>query len=373
MRIVDRYLTGRWVKPFLGALSIFLVLFILIDFFGLVEDLLEHRPSVVSVLQYLLFRTGYGIFFLTPMALLVGGFWTTYGLRKHNEWTISQLTGTAPVEVLRGPLVAIGLLTVILILVNCFLMPEIAQKVQQLDDYTLKNRDPKTPVYRNIHSNLPDGRTIRINVFDPRKRRISGVTISRKTETEINLRIDAAEGTYDPQRGWVLNNVRIRKIGRSGNVKSSGLEERVIPLAPPDVLATVMRMDPRQNDINPVEYRLKDLFTSLTYRSERNMNATTERILLHWKVAFPLTNFVLGLFGLIVGLRTQLGRAGGVGTCLILGLGYWILFSLSVSWGKITGPLFTNLEIFPLVFVYGPTVLALVGVYGVWTLGSEQI
>lgn len=373
MRIVDRYLAARWLKPFVSALTIFLVLFLLIDFFGLMDKILQHDPPVGTILEYLVYRTGYAIFFLSPMALLVGGFWMTYGLRHNNEWTICQLTGTAPTEILRGPLAGLALVTVLLIVANCFLMPEVARRVERLDDYTLKNRRKDPPVYRNVHTNLPDGRTIKIGRFDPKKALIRDITISKKTETKINLRLDAPRGHYNSKTGWVLRNVNVRRIKPSGEVITSREKRKIIPLAPPSVLATVMKLDPRRNDVNPVEYSLRDLYTSINYRDKRSMNATTERILLHWKFGFPLTNFILGLFGLIVGLRTNLGRAGGVGVCLLFGLSYWIVFSLSISWGKITGPLMTDLRILPLSFVYAPALLGLAAAYAVWRFFSEQL
>lgn len=372
MRIVDRYLSLQWLKPITGALMIFLVLFLLIDFFGLVEQLLEHRPSPALVLKYLVYRTGYAIFFLSPMALLVGGFWMAFGLRKNNEWTVCQLTGSIPVEILRAPLAGMIVITLVLILVNCYFMPGISQQVELLDDYTLKNKTRETPVYHNIHSNLPDGRTIRMSKFVPDKKLIRGITISKKSGTKITFRLDSPEGHYEPGTGWVLQDVRSRKIKQSGEVITSRIGDKVIPLAPPSVLSTVLKMDPRRNDANPVQYTMEDLNTSIQYREKRNMNATTERILLHWKFGFPMTNFIMGLVGIIVGLRTRFNRAGGVGLCLLLGLGYWILFSLSISWGKVTGPLLEELRILPLVFVYGPALIGLGVAYYFWFHYSEQ-
>ncbi|MFB6344669.1 MAG: LptF/LptG family permease [bacterium] len=370
--IIDRYMSVNWIKPVLGSISIFLVLFLLIDFFGLMGQILEHQPGTSVVISYLLYRTGYGIFFLTPMALLIGGFWTTFGLRKNNEWTICQLTGTSSANILRAPITALVILTVLMIIANCLIMPTIAQNVEILDDYTLKNRSKPTPVFRHIHTKLPDGRTVKIGRFDPGQATIRNITVSKKKGTKIVLRWDSPSGIYTPGSGWTLKNVTVRTIGSSGDVTTSRAREKLIPLAPPEILSVVTKLNSRSNELDPIQYSFEDLYTSINYNTKRGLNTTEERILLHWKFGFPLTNSVLGLIGLMVGLRTKLSRAGGVGLCLLLGLGYWIFFSFSVSWGKVTGPLLGSLNIVPVIFVYGPAIVSLAGAYTVWVSFSEQ-
>lgn len=87
------------------------------------------------------------------------------------------------------------------------------------------------------------------------------------------------------------------------------------------------------------------------------MNAAPEKIYLHWKYGFPLTNPVLGLLGFLIGFRSKLDKTRGIGVCLLLGFSYWILFNLSISLGKSvpTTGMLSNLP--PFLYVYLPSFL----------------
>lgn len=366
MNTLDRLYLAKWVKPTFGALVTFVLLFLLVDVFGLVEDLIANWAGTTALARYLLFRTGYAIFFLSPMAFLIGGFWMSQTARRQQEWTVSLLGGRSPLYLLRAPVLTLAGATVLLMAANVFLMPYVSSQVENLREFTFEGKSTKKTIYRQIHLRLVDDRTVRIEEFSPTDNTIEGITVSTGSGANLTSRIDAESGTYRPGSGWNLESVNVRTFDTKGNVTTEKHRNRILPMPPPRVLDQVLTVDPGRSGRQPVEYSYRNLNQAIQFKHKRRMNAVPEKIFLHWKFGFPLTNLVLGLLGLAVGFRTNLGRAGGIGLCLLTGFGYWILYSFAVSLGKSARVSGFGSEYVHLAYVYGPPLIVLVGTYLYW-------
>ncbi len=160
--------------------------------------------------------------------------------------------------------------------------------------------------------------------------------------------------------------VKERTFTNRGSVRIEAQSNRVLPLPPPSVLEQVLQADPGRSDRNPVEYFFSNLNRSINFKSNRRMNALPEKIFLHWKFGFPLTNLVLGLLGLAIGFRGGLGRSAGIGACLLVGFGYWILYSLAISTGKSVRVSGVLTEYVHFLYVYSPPSVVLVITYLFW-------
>lgn len=366
MNTLDRLYLKKWFLPTLGTMVTFVLLFLIVDVFGLLEDLMANWPGTVLLFRYLLFRTGYAIFFLSPMAFLIGGYWMSETARRQQEWTVSLLGGRNPLYLIKAPLVALTGATLVFILANIFLMPHVAAEVNHLRDYVFEGETPDPVIYEEIHLRLMNNRTVRIDRFRPDEQTMTGIIISERKGSRIPHRIDAKNGTYRPGTGWEMTDVEERNFegGQAGRAQSQ--PDRVLPVPPPDVLAQVLRADPGRSDRNPIEYVYSNLKQSIQFKANRKMNALPEKIFLHWKVGFPLTNLVLGLLGLAIGFRGNLGRATGIGVCLLVGFGYWILYSLAISTGKSARVTGVWAKYVHLLYVYGPPLVILGGTYVFW-------
>jgi lipopolysaccharide export LptBFGC system permease protein LptF len=365
MNTLDELFLKDWLKPSLGALLTFVLLFLLVDIFGLVEDLINNWPGMIIFGQYLILRLGYAIFFLSPIAFLIGGFWMSHGIRRNQEWTVSLMSGQHPAILLRAPLVFLAIATIALTTASVWLMPTVSHEMNHLKDYTFEGKKPVPPDYHNIHLQLIDGRTMTIDHFLPSKNILRGIVIYNRSESKLLQRTDAQKASYRPGTGWILSSPTIRSFQKN-TVKQTKRNQIIIPLVPPQSLARILASDPARSDRNPVEYFVSNLSQTIQFKERRHMNSVPEKIFLHWKFGFPLTNIVLGMFGFAIGLRTKLGRSAGIGVCLLTGFGYWILFSLSTSLGKSSYTTGLLSAYVPLLYVYLPALLFLAGTAYVW-------
>lgn len=358
MNILDRYFVRRWAGYVLATLTVCLLLFLLGELFGLMDHVLDRSPSPWTLLSYLLHRIVYLVYFLVPLALLIGGFWFLHVLRERNEWTVVLTAGATPVRVLRWPLLGLVILFAAAVVHGILIMPSSGERMERLREQAIKGKPAPSRRYRSVHLKLRDGRNITFDLFLPEAGRIRNVRVTRKRRNRIVERWDASMGHYDPGSGWILRDVLVRRFREDGRLERREESRRGLQLEPPGVLATVLRNNPRRQDLHPSRYALGELLTAVRFRTERGMNTLSERVYLHWKFGFPLVIPLLGLGGILMGLYSGLGRTTGIGACLLGGFGYWLLYNTILALGQSPGlqshPLLAAWA--PLAAVYGPPV-----------------
>lgn len=373
MLILDRHFLVRWMRLFLASLSVCLLLILLADLFGLIDHFIDQKPSPSVVLLYVVYRVGYLLFFLLPLGLMIGGYLFLHTVREHNEWTVVLGAGVSPPRLLRAPLLTLVLLTLAAVAYGLVIVPGIAERMETFREQRIKGKPSPSTRFKNVHLKLPDGRILTLGMLDPNLQRIRDLRLTRKRNNRIVERWDAKRGTYNPTEGWTLHEVLIRRFRPSGRVVETEHERRKLQLEPPSMLRTVLLNDPRRRDQHPSYYRLRDLLTAIQFRTHRGMNALSERVYLHWKFGFPLIVLVLGLAGMMLGLYTPYGRAWGLGIAVVAGFGYWILYNTSIALGQSTTlqtyPLFVSYA--PLAAAYGPPLLCLALLLGVWSRRND--
>lgn len=355
MTVLDRYFLRRWLRPVLATLTVCLLLFLLAELFGLMDHLIDQTPPVGTVGAYLFYRVTYLLYFLFPLALLIGGYWFLHGLRQRNEWSVVLTSGVSPLRLLRVPLVGLVLLWMAAVIYGVAVIPNAGERMERLREQGIKGKTEEPRRFRNVHLRLRDGRIITIGLLDPEEERIENVRLTRKRNNRIVERWDARVGRYDPGAGWILRDVVERRFTEAGQVDRREVSRRRLQLSPPGVLGTVLRNDPRRRDLHPSRYGMGDLFTAVRFRDQRGMNTLSERVYLHWKFGFPLVLPLLGLGGFLMGLYSPLGRTGGIGVSLLGGFGYWILYNTVLAMGQSPA-----LQARPALRTYGP----LIAVYG---------
>jgi lipopolysaccharide export LptBFGC system permease protein LptF len=360
IKILDREFFKTWLLPSLSSLIVFLVLFFVGDLLGATDDLLENWPGLAVLAEYYIFRLTYLSFFFIPMAVLLGGFWGLYSWRDNNEWTIALTGGRHPFRLLLLPIISLFLLTVLISLYSLYLFPTVANRAIFLRDVKIKGKKPETISFENIHFRLREGRSIKIDSFAPEDKLLKGILITERDSVQLIQRLDAKKATYLKNQGWLLQNITRRIFHESGEHRTTQIDTELIALPPPSFLTSILETSPRHSKKHPEQYNTDELLKTIRFRQQRGMDATAELVFLHWKLSFPLSILALGLTGLLLGIRADFSRAGGIGFCLLLSFSYWIIFNSFIALG--TSASFTFLSdylaaitaaYFPLLLLFG--------------------
>ncbi|MGM0381356.1 MAG: LptF/LptG family permease [bacterium] len=366
LKIIDRQLLKLWIIPTVASFIICVFLFLVGDIFGLTDDLLQQTPAFSTILTYYFYRMAHISYFLVAMALILGGFWGLSGWRQTNQWPATLASGRHPVYILRVPLILLLILTIFSIYYTIFLLPGITDKATFMRDVKMKGGKIQKPSYRDLHFRLPEGGTIKIGRFNPEKGIIHDVGIDFLENGQFSRRWEAPRGKYDSASGWKLINPTVRKFTSGMEHTTENKDEIIFAFEPPGLLKKIINSDPRQIDKKPEQFTLAELEQVMNFRQKRGMNIDAERVFWHWKFSFPLSNLVLGIIGLLLGIRREISRAGGVGYCLLLGFAYWAIFNSSIAFGQSGSLRFLVGDLSPLLFTYGPLFLYSGLIYYLW-------
>ncbi|HAV63076.1 MAG TPA: hypothetical protein DCY13_12020 [Verrucomicrobiales bacterium] len=180
MRLLDRYLLRELLVPLVVTLSSFLLLWLVFDIVGVMDDFQENGLQLPDVVEYYLYKIpkilSEG---LVPVALLLTTMYALTQHSRHNELTAMRSAGISLWRVL-VPYAAVGVLfSLALFWINELALPDANQRMDQvMERYRDSAGDGDSRVVRNLNFyNERDGRKWSIGLFDPRRGVLTNVLV----------------------------------------------------------------------------------------------------------------------------------------------------------------------------------------------------
>ena len=93
MRILDKYLIKNFIAPFIYCLFTFTLLFVIVDLFNHLDEILRQRVPVVMLLKYFLYLTPTIFLQATPLSALLTTIYLLGTLNRHNEIVAMKASG----------------------------------------------------------------------------------------------------------------------------------------------------------------------------------------------------------------------------------------------------------------------------------------
>ncbi len=325
MKIITRYLYKEFFVYFFISLIAFLVLYLVIDFFGKIDNFFESNVRLGVALSYFFYQIPLIVQQIIPISVLVS-IMLMFGLmNKHNE--ILALRGSG-LSLFNLSYSLIGLS--ILIGVGSFfisesIVPITSPKANRIWDIQVQKRASKG-AYKLSHIwYRGDDSVYQIRTFDSRKNIIEGLTIFffDKDFTLIK-RIDAGKATWNEDQ-WNLADGLIQTIEADGSWKSVRFKHRSINLPEgPENFKHTMKA--------PEEMSFWELKNYTRKIRKEGYDSTRGEVDLNIKIAFPFISLVLTLVGIPLALRK---KKGGIPLNITIGIGisflYLLTFGLSRS------------------------------------------
>ena len=169
-----------------------------------------------------------------------------------------------------------------------------------------------------------------INIFDPFKDRMLGVTLYRlNEENRLYQRIDAKEAKWIPHvKRWRFDDGLIHRFDEKGDITQEAFTATHFDLK--DVPS-----DFKQSGKKPEEMSWAELRNYITAMQSSGVDTTRYIVDLWAKLSTPFICFVLALVGVPFSIRSNRsgGVALGVAMTIAIGAGYLILFYVGISLG----------------------------------------
>lgn len=325
MKILRRYFLKEFFKFFCIALLGLTAISLIAEFFDKVDEFYAKEPPAYLILQYLLLQSPKFMIYASPMASLLAILITIGRASKWKE-TIAVMASGGSIKKLFSSFLLLGIfISVFTLITGEVIVPVSVRKAAWVRNTKILNQKPKI-IYREkaIWIKGLDGSLIRVSDFIDETNRIldTGIYIFNDSFALVK-RIEAEEGEWK-DGAWELKNVKIfdfteNKTSKLGSFTTTALEE-------PNLFREEMR--------KPDEMNFAELYSYYNRLENAGFKNLKYMVRLYEKLAYPMVNFIMILFGIAISLNTKVG--GGI-KAASLGIGisvlYWLVYSISISLG----------------------------------------
>jgi len=333
MKLIDRYIVKEFVPPFLYCLFVFISLYIIIDVFGRLEDVVKHHVELTILLQYYLAFLPIIFVRTAPVAALLSALYVLGNLNRFNEITALKASGIN-IWRLALPLFYLGLfISIATLAINERLIPQanFASTTIKEDYLDKEEQASREKVVENIAIYGTRNRLIHIRAFYPQKNLLQEITILEQDEQErVTAKIQASRARWRNDR-WEFFDCVVYNFDEKGEATTR------------PAFYKKMLMD--------IEEKPKDFLkreSSAEFMSYRRLRGYVRRlsgsgakivqkllVQLHYKISFPFVSLVIIFLGIPFSLSAQgRGKIANIGLCILIAFFYYSIEALSLALGK---------------------------------------
>ncbi len=337
MRILDRYILKSVLSLFFGCLLTFLFLYVIIDVFSHLEEILKHQVSLNVLRQYYLAYIPIIFVQVAPIASLLSVLYTFGKLNRNNEIIAMRSAGLSIFQITKAVIIFGIILGVTIFWVNDKFVPQaayITEKIKdQMEKGTKRAQEKENEVISNLSMYGLKNRLFFVNKFSLATNTMEGIVILEHDEHQnITKKIVANRGGYEDGL-WRFYQSITYSFDENGQIISEPqyLEEEImnIPDTPHDFLT--QRQHPDFMTIAQLDDYIWKLSKSGAITVIRNL-----KVDLYQKFTLPLTSITIILLGIPFSVRMKKRATGlsSLGISIMLGFLYYVLNAIGIALGK---------------------------------------
>lgn len=328
--ILIRYILREFLKLFGLSLLGLLCISLLVEFFEMIDDFIEHHTELVTIIEYFIFFIPKVIFYGTPIAVLLSTL-LTIGIMSRNSELIAMRAAGVSLYSIAIPVLAMSfLISSLSFVLNESLIYTSNQRLNYIKDVKIRKKPPKIFFQQNkVWMRGKDNTIMNIDLIDPDGKNLYGVTIY-KFGDRFNLieRVDAKEVRWGEGQ-WIFINGKIRSFSPGGVVKERDFDAIYYDfLERPEGL---QKIEKKSEEMNIIE-----LYNYIQRLKTAGFNTVKQVVDMHSKISFAFVSFVMALFGVPFSFRGGRGEGIviGIAVSLVIAFLYWIIYSLGISLGS---------------------------------------
>ncbi len=336
MTILDRYVVKEILKCFVIVLTVVLGLYIIVEFFNKADNFTEAGLSISRLIRYLQLKLPQIMVQITPIGILLAVL-VAFGLmNKHNEILALKSGGVSVLFLMRAALAIAVFLSITLFLLSEVVVPITISKANKIWFSEVKKKPVLATRQKNIW--IKGHRAIYyIKYFNPQNQSVSGVTLNYFDRAfKLSKRIDATSGVY--QKGkWVFSDIMEQVLDKES-------ETYVVSIYPQQTIKLdVLLEDLKRVFTKSEEMNVAELFSYIREVESEGYDATTFRVDLHARFAFPVLTVIVCIIGIGIAVKRK-GREGlsvSIAYGAVMVFLYWVLhsFCLSLGYGGLLPPI----------------------------------
>ena len=329
MRILDKYLLREFAWPLLYCFDAFVMLMIVIDLFGTLDDFIDYHARLGTVFHYYLILFPEMFVLIMPMSLLLGLLFCLSNLGRHNELIAMRASGVSLVR-LALPLLACGLVaTLVVFVVNELFVPRAKERADALMD-ALKWKRERSVLENFFFANTTARRDWYARRFNTRTFEMENAEVhDRKPNGTPDFDV------YAERAQWINGQWHFFTADVYDHRQDPPIVTRVAETNFPSINDSPKRL--------AVEGKIPSQLTSAELRryirAQRRAahvaGLAKYEVTYYYRYAFPFTCLIVVLMGIPLGM--QVSRSGpllSVGTALVLVVAFYFLNNITLALGE---------------------------------------
>jgi lipopolysaccharide export system permease protein len=337
MRILDRYILKSVLALFFQCLLTFLFLYIIVDVFSHLDEILKQRVSFNILNQYYLAYLPLIFVQVAPIACLLSTLYTFGKLNRNNEIIAMRASGLSIFQITKTVIVFGIIISVFVFWVNDKFVPSsmyLTEKIKaQMESGTKRAKEKERETITNLSMYGLKNRLFFVNKFSLATNTMEGIIILEHDEKQnITKKIVANKGIYSGGLWRFYQNITYN-FDENVQIKEEPqyLEEEIMDISetPHDFLNQMVHPD----------YMTIAQLDNYIWRLSKSGATTVIRNLkvdLYRRFTFPLTSIIIILLGIPFSVLMKKRATGlsSVGLSIMLGFFYYVLNAVSIALGK---------------------------------------
>ena len=337
MRILDRYILHSMVKVFIGCILMFLMLYVIIDAFSHLDEILKQKTNINLLFIYYLNFLPFIFVQVAPFVCLLGCLYTLGLLNRNNEIIAMRTSGLSIFQISKTLIIFACLVSILVFLVNDKFVPQseinkqkIKDKMQEVDN---ENQGKTQEAIINLSIYGLKNRLFFINKFIVSENLMEGITIlEHDKQANVRKKIVASKGLYKDGL-WYFYECVTYFFDEDSRLKGNPayFPEQIMNIteSPQDFLR--QRQKPEFMSVTQLKDYILKLSQSKTKTVIRNLEVD-----LYQRFFMPLTCLVILIVGIPFSLimRKRATGLSSLGIAIMVGFLYYVVTAVSIAFGK---------------------------------------
>ncbi|MCB0329072.1 MAG: LPS export ABC transporter permease LptG [Bdellovibrionales bacterium] len=328
MTILHRYIFSQVVRNFLLCSITFTCLFLFVDFFDRIDNILEDNASFGLVVQYFALKIPFFFQLTLPISMLVSALLTMGLFTRSSELTAMRASGFR-LFWLSIPVFVVGTVVAFLSFgLSETVIPYTMRRVQEIYNIDIKQRNKDGHFDREKFWFREGDDFYSVAMFDSREDALLDLSIfSLDDAFLVKRRKDVEKTKYlGESLGWNMQNVVERSFDSEGTKSKQSYRSLPLPIDEEPEKFYVRKTEP-----SAMSY--KELHTFIGDQDKNGLSTKSYLGDLYSKVSFPFINIIVPL--LVIPFAVGSGRTKSLASAslaaVVTGFSYYVIHSLAIA------------------------------------------
>lgn len=313
---------------FLAGLTVFVTLFLAVDFMSYI---VKFNAPMAVVVKYFMYQVPLSIYQMIPVACLVATVFTLSTLSKSSELVALYASGLSLARICAPMLVFVSLISAFAFWLSDQVVPKFTQKKNYVYYVEIK----KTPgLYSTVKTNKiwyrSENILFNIQTLNAKEKKAQGINLYYFDPEWSLMQVITGSEVEMEQRQWLVKNGKITLFETASSYPlTKAFRSKTIVMN--EDLTDIQQTPTMSNSLS-----VKQLKKFIQKNKESGLDTVNYEVDYHGKFSYAFAAFVMALMGIPFSVTRE--RSGGnlanAGMCLGLTFLYWTVYSSAITMGR---------------------------------------